>query len=208
MSRDIRAQDVAITLALTLDNFLTLLSNNIELSQGLFGMLMGKATGTSGPDLLPGHMTSEIARLAGGRLTPVEKVLVLRTNTLFERATSEQLLKVAAYAREIPLPVGTEAGSPTAEPALLVLLSGAMAIECDGAPPVVVRPGDIVGAYGTLTGGRAGLRARATEAGAALRLDRRALFDLLADHVELLQGMFGALLHRRAEADSSVAGRV
>ena len=79
MGRDIRATDVAITLALTLDNFLTLMSNNIELSQGLFGMLMGKASGTNGADVLPGHMTPEIARLAGGRLTPVEKVLVLRT---------------------------------------------------------------------------------------------------------------------------------
>jgi CRP-like cAMP-binding protein len=133
---------------------------------------------------------------------------VLRTNTLFERATSEQLLKVAAYAREVPLPAATEAESPAAEPALLVLLSGAMAIECGGGAPVIARPGDIVGAYDALTGGHAGLRARTTEPGAALRLDRRALFDLLADHVELLQGMFGALLHRRAEADSSVAGRV
>jgi AAA family ATP:ADP antiporter len=208
MGRDVRATEVAITLALTLDNFLTLLSNNIELSQGLFGMLMGKASGTNGADVLPGHMTPEIARLAAGRLSPVEKVLVLRTNTLFERATSEQLLKLASYAREVPLQVGTDTGSPTAEPALLVLLSGAMAIEREGAAPVAVRPGDIVGAYGTLTGGRDGVRARATETGAALRLDRRALFDLLADHVELLQGMFAAVLHRRAEADSPVAGRV
>ena len=38
-----------------------------------------------------------------------------------------------------------------------------------------------------------------TRAGVALRIEREALFDLLADQIELLQGLFSALLHRRAD---------
>jgi hypothetical protein len=34
----------------------------------------------------------------------------------------------------------------------------------------------------------------------ALRFDREALFDLLADHIELLQAMFSAVLRREASA--------
>ena len=36
----------------------------------------------------------------------------------------------------------------------------------------------------------------------ALRFDREVLFDLLADHIELLQAMFSAVLRREASAAS------
>jgi hypothetical protein len=41
----------------------------------------------------------------------------------------------------------------------------------------------------------AGLRATVTVPGAVLRIEREDLFDQLADHVDLLQGVFSALLH-------------
>jgi hypothetical protein len=36
-----------------------------------------------------------------------------------------------------------------------------------------------------------------TRGGTALRVEREALFDLLADHVDLLQGLFTALQRRQ-----------
>ena len=86
-----------------------------------------------------------------------------------------------------------------------MLLSGAVAVEQDGAATVLARAGDCIGAFKTLTGSRAALRTRVTEAGTALAVDRRAPFDLLADHVELLHGMFGALLRRKSRAQAAIA---
>jgi CRP-like cAMP-binding protein len=55
-------------------------------------------------------------------------------------------------------------------------------------------PGDVIGMYETLAGAK--LDAAVTAHGEAhlLRLDRAALFELLADHTDLLQGVFSILL--------------
>jgi hypothetical protein len=44
-----------------------------------------------------------------------------------------------------------------------------------------------------------GWRMHVTGRGVALRIEREALFDLLTDRIELLQDLFSALLHGRAE---------
>jgi CRP-like cAMP-binding protein len=46
----------------------------------------------------------------------------------------------------------------------------------------------------------AGWRAHVTRDVVALRVDREALFDLLADHIGLLQAMFSAVLRRKGAA--------
>jgi hypothetical protein len=51
-----------------------------------------------------------------------------------------------------------------------------------------------VGLFETLTDTRFEAKVTVTEPGVALRIDDRDLFDLLAADVELLQGMFRALL--------------
>ena len=53
--------------------------------------------------------------------------------------------------------------------------------------------GDCLGAEETLAGSDWSWRGRATSPGTALRIDREALFELLADHMDLLQGIFGAI---------------
>ena len=47
LAEDIRATDVATTLALSEDELLSLLSNNVELSDGIFRMLLDAAGGPS-----------------------------------------------------------------------------------------------------------------------------------------------------------------
>jgi hypothetical protein len=66
-------------------------------------------------------------------------------------------------------------------------------------------PGETVGVFETLVGGAAGLRATVAVSGAVLRIEREDLFDQLADHVDLLQGIFSALL--RAESAPAAAGQ-
>ena len=54
-----------------------------------------------------------------------------------------------------------------------------------------------------LTGSPMSWRAQVIEPGSALRIDYDTLFDLLADNVDLLQGIFSALL--QAESSEPVA---
>jgi HEAT repeat protein/CRP-like cAMP-binding protein len=193
----IHASDVAITISLTHNELLALLSDNIELAHGLFKMLMEEAGRAGDTRIVHGHLPPEIGRRALGSLTTVERVLVLQASPLLARATGDQLLRLAAIAREVPLAKGGVLYTEADDPAILVVLTGALVLE--GPAPLGVRPGDMVGAYETLAGGRAGRQVKVTESGTALCLDRRALVDLLTDHVDLLQGMLSALLRRTTD---------
>jgi hypothetical protein len=54
--------------------------------------------------------------------------------------------------------------------------------------------GCTIGLSETLAGVPLGRRATVTRAGQALRIDRDELFDVLTDHVDLLQGLFSGVL--------------
>ena len=59
---------------------------------------------------------------------------------------------------------------------------------------MIARPGSTIGVSETLAGVSLGRRATVTADGQALRLDFTELFDVLADHIDLLQGLFSGLL--------------
>jgi CRP-like cAMP-binding protein len=62
---------------------------------------------------------------------------------------------------------------------------------------VTAGAGDSIGVYETLSGAETtAWRVHVVGDGIALRLDREPLFDLLSDHIELLQAMFSAVLRR------------
>ena len=62
----------------------------------------------------------------------------------------------------------------------------------------------MLGVYETLGGEQMGWRTRTVEPGSVLRIDRDELFDLLADNVDLLQGIFSVLV-REGSATSAAA---
>ena len=84
-------------------------------------------------------------------------------------------------------------------PAIYILLEGELSLEpVGGGEPAFAKPGDCIGVYETLGGAESdGWRAHVTRGGVALRVEREALFDLLADHIDLLQGVFSALQRRQ-----------
>ena len=133
----------------------------------------------------------------------MERVLLLKGNPLMAGATSGQLLRLAAIAREVPLVPGTALVRESDDLAIYVVVRGALSVEAPGAAPLAVQPGDAVGIYETLADVRAEATVMVSEAGTALRIDGRDLFDLLAAHVDLLQGLFGALL-RSGQAGPAV----
>jgi len=74
-------------------------------------------------------------------------------------------------------------------------------LEYDGQPPVTAPAGATIGVADTLAGATSGWRATVLRDGRALRIDREDLFAVLADHVDLMQGLFsGALAVRETSA--------
>ncbi len=189
-----RAVDGAICLALGADEFLTLLSNNSLLAQGLFGMLLSDASSKGWQTVIPSEQPAEIARLATGGLTPIEKVLALQEVPLFSRTAADDLLAIAAIARQIDLTVGAALFAESDRPAIYTLLSGELSLEQAGASPAVADTGDTIGVVETLGSESAGGKATVARAGVALRIDRDDLFDLLGDRVGALQSLFSAVL--------------
>ena len=199
----VRAVDVAVTLSLTREEFLTILSDNIELTHGLFKMLLDRPARLAWTKVMRGNLPAEISRMAADGLQPIERVLLLQRSPLLEHATGEQLLRLAAISREVPLAQGTVLFGEKENPAIYALINGELLVEAPGEAPTTLDAGDVVGIYETLAAVPAGVTVTVTKSGTALRIDRRELFDLLADNIDLLQGLFSALLRVHATAGAA-----
>ena len=194
-----RAVETSICLAIASEEFRVLLSDNIELAQGLFRMLLSAPSGKEKPSIRERAVHPEERSLdtAGSeRLKPIEKVLLLQELPVFSRTTADELLALTAIAQEFPLVKDEHIFSEGDQPAIHIILSGEVLVE----PPedtvggaLVVKAGDALGLDETLAGTPFGWRGNVVEEGLALRIERERLFEVLADHVDLLQGLFSSL---------------
>jgi CRP-like cAMP-binding protein len=200
MRATIRAVDTAICLSLTTEEFLSLLSENVEIAQGIFRMLIDTRGLPEWKTVMHGRLDAEIAERAKTGLHPMDRVRLLQSSPLLARATAPQLLKLAAVARSVTLQHGKNPLEGMSEPAILVVLSGAVKIVRTGHSPEIAEAGDAIGIYETLGGVPLDVALDVTAEGSALRFDRAHLFDLLADHIDLLQGIFSGLLRARMAA--------
>ncbi len=201
----IRAVDRTICLTIRGDQFLTMLSDNVVLAQGLFRMLLDTPKTRHWRPVYtpPPKAESPVARRLP--LQPLDKVLLLRQNPLLARASVNQLFALATITREMTLTAGTVLFTDSDAPALYYVMSGEVELNGDGFEPVVAVAGSTIGISETLAGVSVGRRGVVTREGAALRLDREELFDVLGDHVDLLQGLFSGLLQAHVELVSSRA---
>jgi CRP-like cAMP-binding protein len=187
------AADATIVLALPTDAFLSLLSANTQLAAGLFRMLIAGAHASPMPHVLHAR-AAVVPRIATpGALRAVDKVLVLEEVPVFARASAEELLALAAIARDVPIADGSDLLTPGEPAAIHIVLSGSVQVQTNGDSTVTAGPGDTIGLVETLGGGRAESRARGGAAGSALRIDRDALFDVLSDRIDLMRGLFAAM---------------
>ena len=170
------------------------MSENVELAEGIFRTLMQNRPGWQA--VVHGEIPAEVQRKVPAGLAPVDRVLLLQASPLLSHATAEQLLGMAAIARQVPLKVGTNPMS-AGTPCILIVLSGGLRVERKGGQVETANVGDAVGTYATLGGVPFAATVTVTADGSALKLDRAELFDLLANHTDLLQGVFSGML--RAE---------
>jgi hypothetical protein len=177
------------------EEFRTLLGANIELAQGLFRMLL-TPSGSQDRTSSEGRSASFRYEHRERPLTTVEKVLCLQTIPILSHATAEELYEVAAIAKEIPLTAPENLFTPGASSSILLLLSGAIELEAAAGSRTAVGAGSSIGVRETLAGASFAETARVVESGRALQIEREPLFDLLADRMDLLQGVFSAVFHR------------
>ena len=187
------AEVESIALVMPAEEFRTLLAANIELAQGLFRMLLGPS-GKQERAAYAGRAPSFRYDEREAPLKTVEKVMYLQTVPILSHATAEELYEVAAIAREIALVEGEILFSAGAPASIVLLLSGSIEIS-SAEGNVKVEAGACIGVRETLAGASFLETARIIGSGKALQIDRDPLFDLLADRMDLLQGVFSAVFH-------------
>ncbi|MDQ3441301.1 MAG: cyclic nucleotide-binding domain-containing protein [Planctomycetota bacterium] len=191
--KNVRAVDTSITLSLTTEEFLSLLSENVEIAQGIFRLLIERRG--QWHTVLHGAIGTGLQRkIEAGPLQPVDTILLLQSSPLLGRATATQLVGLAGAARPIALKKGVDPLTGT-EPSIVVVLSGSVRIEREGGLAAeTAGPGDVVGMYETLGGVTLSARAEVEAEGKGLRFLKSDVLDLLADDIGLLRGIFSALL--------------
>jgi CRP-like cAMP-binding protein len=193
MPHTVVAAERSITLALSADEFLALLSENVELAEGIFRMLIATRGFGEGHTLIRGTLPPDMKDSA--HLGGVDRALLLQSSPLLAHATAAQIWRLSAIARDKTVAAGAEAIARGGDPAIIVVLSGALSVEGSGQSGTATA-GDIVGLYETLAGSRFDAVVTAKTEAKILRIDRAGLFELLADHTDLLQGVFSILLRR------------
>jgi ATP:ADP antiporter, AAA family len=196
MPETIRTSGSAVTLALTVEELRTLLADNTDLVSGLFATL---ATRVSEPDR-PVHPTKagrELAQLAEGGLTGIDRVFALQYAPLFARVSADEMQHLASITRQVKMAAGSVLFPESAPPALWLMLTGEVLLESStGEQAVTASGGDIIGSVNTMAGRSLGRSAKAVRPGVALKIDREDLFDILGERPELLRQMFAGVFRR------------
>jgi AAA family ATP:ADP antiporter len=195
----VRAEGLAVSLAMTVEELRTLLAENTDLVSGLFTTL--STTSGEGIGLVqPTGASDALERLAASGLPPIEKILVLQRVPIFSFVSAEEMRLLADQAKTVTLEPGTVLMQESAAPALWVILTGRLALESADAPPREAGAGDVIGTLATMAGKTLDVSARVVGAGIALRIDREDLFDLLGERPELLRQIFSRMFRAEARA--------
>lgn len=188
-----RTIDMAVTLALTVEELRTLLAENTDLVTGLFATLASRGEDADAPV----HHTAaawEFEALLADGLAPVEKVLALQRVPVFSRVSAEEMRPLADVAQTVTMTAGRPLFAESSPPAVWLLLSGEVALEsASGAPAVTAVGGDVIGSMSTMAGRGLGRSANVVRSGVGLKLDRDDLFALTAERPELLRQLFAGL---------------
>ncbi len=206
LQTDVTAVSDSIALVMAAEEFRALLSANIELAQGLFRMLLEEKK-TEDPPPSQTRASQELqAPTPGVELKSVDKVLILQILPVFEGARTDELYELAAITRDVVLEPDKALFSEGHPSSIWLVLAGDVTLESrDGERKRAASAGDCIGVHETLAGADWSWRARATSSGRALQVERDALFELLSDRMDLLQGIFGAIL-RGAEHENNQDG--
>ena len=130
-------------------------------------------------------------------LTTLDKAIRLQKVELFSNVETDVLALAASIAAQIHCPPGTvlfkENGSSDA---LFVVLEGKVRLTRGDREVSAIGPGDTLGKWALFDDQPSMATATCAEETWLLKIEREDFFDLLADHAEMTQKMFTALVKR------------
>jgi ATP:ADP antiporter, AAA family len=191
MEETVETADLSVCLTLDSEEMRSLLSENSDLVVGLFQMLYLDSRAER--IVVKGRSSVCSALPEGGNLNRIEKSLVLKSIPIFSLMSAEEILVLAAIAVEMRLSTGEILVEEADRPAIYALISGELSIEERGKPSISVGSSDTIGIYETLSREDFSFRTRVRQNGIALRINHEDLFDLLAQHSDLLRRILSAL---------------
>ncbi len=127
----------------------------------------------------------------------LEKLLLLKNIELFAQASDEVLASVIQIAEEAIYRKGRTlfvVGNPA--DSLYIVLKGSVRIHLEKKEIAVLSPGQSIGEYAILDGSPRRVNATVVKDSVLLRIGRRELMVVLAQHFELVEVMFRVLLER------------
>ena len=136
----------------------------------------------------------------------VEKTLLLRRTSMFADVPGHVLARVAEVVDHVVLPTDAvvmrqgETGS-----SMFVIAEGRVKVEVDGIVIATLGAGDVIGELATLDPQPRTATVVATEESTLLRLKRSALFELMAERVEVAHAIVRFLIHRYTGESSTHA---
>ena len=195
VSLTLTAASSGMCVTFSASEFLTMMADNIAMAQGLFQMFLADRDGAI---MAPVGRVPSLPPEAGDQLlNPIDKALLLRQNPYFGNASVTQLIDLAAVTRLVPLAAGTELVNGGSAPAMYHVLHGDVRVQNGDGAPQVAGAGCTLFLVETLAGRTPKYRAVTGAGGHALRLDHDELFEVLSEHFDLLQGVFGGVLNAR-----------
>ena len=215
MADTIRTNARAVTLGLDNETLRTLLADNTDLVRGLFRTLAALNRASSELHRARGEFRTLVQlrgtqtqygagaapaaldAVGGPDLTDVQKGPALRLIPLFARVTGVEMLHLAAIAEHVRVETDAIFSEEASPPCVAVVLMGELGMQTSGGGRTVARavPGDVVGMFEMLVGGRQ-IRLAAAQPSSVLKIDREELFDLLGQRPDLLQQIFAAIFDR------------
>jgi len=130
-------------------------------------------------------------------LTIVDKVLCLQNVDIFNRTTTEDLAYIGSIAKELQLPEGTNIfKQDDRADSMYVIVSGRVRLHKNGKEILVAGEREAFGTWALFDTEPYIMTATALEDVHLLKIEQEEFYDLLADHVEITQSIFRALVQR------------
>ena len=147
--------------------------------------------------LFPTYMPIICKGIKDAVLSVIEKVIALQNVDIFGDVPSEQLSYLAAIAEEITAMEG-DVLYREQDPAdgLYLLLEGKVRLDRAGNEISLAGSGDAFGTWSLFDEEPRVVTATATEESSLLRIDREDFIDLLADHLQITQGVLKSMVKR------------
>ena len=130
-------------------------------------------------------------------LTVIEKVIVLQNIDDFSEVSTENLANLAAISEEVSVHQGEIVYGESDPPdAMYLVLEGRVRLHRDDMEVSVVGPDGAFGTWALFDDEPRVTAATSLEETRLLRIDKEDFIDLLADHVEITQGVLKAMVKR------------